>query len=116
MAITRPCAPARAACKTAAISTGMMAIVVVDGDAVPAARELEAAFDPGERRECRADRVVGDARFAGGGDGGQRVERIVLPGIGTLQPRIVPLAAASARAEIGIDDDRAALLRQPIAA
>ena len=71
---------------------GVMAIVVVDGDAVPGARELEAALDAGEAGHGRADHVVGDAGLARRGDRRQSVERVVLAG-----ERHAPVLAACAR-------------------
>ena len=59
---------------------------------------------------ARADRVVGDAGLAGRGDGRQRVERVVLArAAARVQPASVARAAAHARAELGIEDGRAAL-------
>ena len=58
----------------------MMAVVVVDRDAVPGAGELEAALHAGEARHRRADRVVGDAGLARRRDRRQRIERIVMAG------------------------------------
>ena len=62
----------------------------------------------------RAERMASSAMPASlaDGDGGKSVERIVLAGDGDLPAAKLPLAAAHARAELGVDDDAAALLRQ----
>ena len=52
---------------------GVMAVVIIDGDAVPPARELEAALDAGKRRHGGANGPIGNTSFAGSGDGGQRI-------------------------------------------
>ena len=62
----------------------MVAVVVVDLDAVPLARQLEAALDAGELSEAGADDIVGDAGFRGDGDGCQCVQRVVVAGNGDL--------------------------------
>ena len=88
---------------------GVVTIVVVDGDAVPGAGELEAALDAGEAGKRLADRVVGDAGLARSGDGGERVERVVV-----AEQRHAPaldraLAAFDALAKLGIEHGLAAL-------
>ena len=55
--------------------------------------------------ERGADGVVGNAGLAGGRDGGQGVERVVLAGDGNGPAADVPLAATHARTEVGVDDD-----------
>ena len=88
---------------------GMMAVVVVDGDAVPGAGELEAALDAGEARHRLADRVVGDAGLARRGDRRQRVERIVMAGQRHGPAAQRALAAVHALAQVGIEHGLAAV-------
>ena len=93
---------------------GMVAVVVVDGHAVPGAGELEAALDAGEAGNGLADHVVGDAGLAGCRDGGQRVERIVVPAAAGCSSRAMRArATVHARAEVGVEDGRSCLRRAP---
>ena len=88
---------------------GMMAVVVVDGDAVPGAGELEAALDAGEARHRLADRVVGDAGLARRGDRRQRIERIVMAGQRHGPAAQRARAAFHALAQVGVEHGLAAV-------
>ena len=77
IAITLASVAARAALNTAAISTGMVAIVVVDGDAVPCPREGEASADAAKSGDRLADDVDRRAKFVRDRDRRRGVERVV---------------------------------------
>ena len=88
---------------------GMVAVVVVDGNAVPGAGRLEAALDAGEARERLAQGIVADARLAARGDRRQGVEGVVM-----ADERHAPASnptgtAAHARAEISVEEGLPAL-------
>ena len=91
----------------------MVGVVVVDRGAVPVAGQLEAALDAGEASTSAA-------RMASSGMpaslptamAASALSALCWPGMRNRPAAELPLAAAHARAELGVDDDAAALLRQ----
>jgi hypothetical protein len=81
----------------------MMPVVIVDGGVVPGPGELEAALHALEARKALADRFVRQAGLARCGDGGERVERVVLAEDRQRPAAYGTLSAGNALAQICID-------------